>query len=304
MIIPDEQAVYHIISRTVLPGFPLGDAENDFLLKVIKRFSKLYFTEIPGFCLMGNHFHLLVKMQPQSDFSNENIKTRCERFYEKDYRFPEGKRSHFRAKLASLSEFVSDIKVNFTRHYNRQHNRRGFFWDSRFKSVIVESGEPLMNCLAYIDLNPLRAGIVQKPEEYRWSSLGYHVQTGNKDNFLSTDFGLKEFNLRSKKEMVRRYRRYIYEAGSIDLRNKGKAKIVDPRVLYKEKQKGLKITRASRMRYRTRYFSDSGIIGSKAFVSAHYKQFKHHFTSKHEKKPKPIQGLPGIYSLKRLSEII
>jgi len=46
-----------------------------------------------------------------------------------------------------------------------------------------------MNCLAYIDLNPLRAGIVSRPEDYRWNSLGYHVQTNNRDNFLSTDFG-------------------------------------------------------------------------------------------------------------------
>jgi putative transposase len=66
----------------------------------------------------------------------------------------------------------------------------------RFKSVIVEKGETLINCLAYIDLNPLRAGLVDRPEDYRWNSLGYHVQTGNKDNFLSLDFGLIEFKNR------------------------------------------------------------------------------------------------------------
>ncbi|BBO88485.1 hypothetical protein DSCOOX_16650 [Desulfosarcina ovata subsp. ovata] len=47
----------------------------------------------------------------------------------------------------------------------------------------------------HIDLNPVRAGIVDKPEEYRWNSLGSHLQTNNKDGFLSTDFGLKEFNV-------------------------------------------------------------------------------------------------------------
>jgi putative transposase len=62
--------------------------------------------------------------------------------------------------------------------------------------VIVEKGETLINCLAYIDLNPLRAGLVDRPEDYRWNSLGYHVQTGNKDNFLSLDFGLIEFKNR------------------------------------------------------------------------------------------------------------
>ena len=55
----------------------------------------------------------------------------------------------------------------------------------------------MINCLAYIDLNPLRAGLVELPEKYRWNSLGYHIQTNNLDNFLSTDFGLKEFNVKS-----------------------------------------------------------------------------------------------------------
>ena len=94
-----------------------------------------------------------------------------------------------RQKLASLSEFVREIKVYFDRFYNKRHGRRGYFWGDRFKSVIVERGETLVNCLAYIDLNPVRAGIVDKPEDYRWNSLGYHIQTNNKDDFLSTDFG-------------------------------------------------------------------------------------------------------------------
>jgi hypothetical protein len=57
-----------------------------------------------------------------------------------------------------------------------------------------------------------------------------------------------------------------------------------------------------RFRYRTRYFTDSGIIGTKAFVAHHYQAFKHLFSCKHEKRPKTIRGLDGIYSLKRLSE--
>ena len=52
----------------------------------------------------------------------------------------------------------------------------------------------MINCLAYIHLNPLRAGLVERPEDYPWNSLGYHIQTGNKDN-LSLDFGLKEFRV-------------------------------------------------------------------------------------------------------------
>ena len=245
LIVSGEKAVYHVISRTALTGLPIGDVEKEFLLGLIKRFSKLYLTEIMGFCLMGNHFHLLVKMLPESDFSDDDIKKRYESFYGEDSFLPEGKLPHFRIKLANLSEFMRDIKVNFARYYNRRHNRRGYFWGERFKSVIVDKGETLVNCLAYIDLNPLRAGITEKPEDYRWSSIGYHLQTDNKDNFLSTDFGLREFNVKSEKERVRRYRRYMYHAGSIDRPDKGKVKVIDPRVLAKEKRKGFEITQAS-----------------------------------------------------------
>jgi len=95
-----------------------------------------------------------------------------------------------REKWGNLSEYMKEIKQGFSRFYNRLHKRKGFFWSDRFKSVIVDKGETLINCLAYIDLNPVRAGIVKQPEKYRWCSLGYHVQRHNEDGFLSMDFGL------------------------------------------------------------------------------------------------------------------
>ena len=73
---------------------------------------------------------------------------------------------------------------------------------------MVEGGETLINCLAYIDLNPIRATIVERREDYRWYSLGCHIQTGNRDGFLSFDFGpvkcaslsLRELNKAGLKE--------------------------------------------------------------------------------------------------------
>jgi hypothetical protein len=135
-----------------------------------------------------------------------------------------------RLKLANLSEFIRDIKVTFARYYNSRHNSRGYFWRDRFKSVIVDRGETIVNCLAYIDLNP--------------------------------------------------------------------------RILAKQKNKNFEITKASRMRHRTRYLTDSGIIGSKEFVSTHYQRFKHLFATKNKKTPKPVKGLSGIYSLKQLSQLL
>jgi REP-associated tyrosine transposase len=195
-------------------------------------------------------------------------------------------------------------RAGFARYYNRRYNRHGYFWGDRFKSVIVDKGETLINCLAYIDLNPLRAGIVSRPEDYRWNSLGYHIQTGNKDKFLSLDLGLKEFGMLDAKERLRSYRRYVYEAGEVDRSEMGQRKVIKKAVVINERKKEFKISRVDRFRYRTRYFTDSGIIGSKEFVFSNYQRFKDLFSSKYEKKPKLIKGLAGMYSLKRLSEIV
>ncbi len=173
-----------------------------------------------------------------------------------------------REKLSNLSEFVREIKVGFARYYNRRHNRRGYFWGDRFKSVIVEKGETLINCLAYIDLNPLRAGLVDRPEEYRWNSLGYHIQTGNKDDFLSLDFGpvkyaslslrelhgasLKEFGVLDAEERLQRYRRYVYEAGALDRSGKPAARVIDKNILEKERKSEFEFKRVQRFKHRTR----------------------------------------------------
>jgi hypothetical protein len=241
-------------------------------------------------------------MFPEYKYTDEDIQKRYENFYGDECVFTDGWIPSLREKLSNLSEFVREIKVGFTRYYNKRHNRRGYFWGDRFKSVIVEKGETLINCLAYIDLNPLRAGLVERPEEYRWNSLGYHVQTGNKDDFLSLDFGLLEFRVLDPEERLKDYRRYVYEAGAVNHPQKGQARVIDNDIVEHERKKKYEIKRIERFRYRTRYFTDSGIIGSKEFVSMNYQRFKDLFMSKREKIPKPVTGLDGIYSLKRLAE--
>jgi REP element-mobilizing transposase RayT len=293
MILKGEPAVYHVISRTALDGFVLGDVEKDYLLKLIRRLSSVYFAEVLGFSLMGNHFHLLVRMHPGAEYDDEQIRRRFKRYYGDDRKreLQDGQIPFLREKWCSLSEYIKEIKQGFSRYYNRLHSRKGYFWSDRFKSVIVDNGETLINCLAYIDLNAIRAGIVKKPEGYRWCSLGYHVQARNKWHFLSLDFGLREFGMNSAHERLRYYRKYLYEKGSINLGGK-------------QKRRGFDLGDIDRFRYRTRYFTDSGIIGTKAFVKRLYRQFEPLFSSKHTKKPRVVQGLDGIYSLKRLSEKI
>ncbi len=81
--------------------------------------------------------------------------------------------------------------------------------------MIVDKGETLINCLAYIDLNPVRARIVEKSEQYRWCSLGYLIQTGNKDKLLNLDFGLIGQERMTLDEKIQFYRKYVYEIGAI-----------------------------------------------------------------------------------------
>jgi putative transposase len=110
-----------------------------------------------------------------------------------------------------------------------------------------------------------------------------------------------ELNWPQNKKSSKWYRRYVYEAGAINRPEKGKTKVIGDRILEKERKRGFELSRSDRFRYRTRYFTDSGVIGSKEFVSKTYMRFKHHFNSKNEKIPNPVKGLSGVYSLKRLS---
>ena len=100
-------------------------------------------------------------------------------------------------------------------------------------------------------------------------------------------------------ERFRRYRRFLYEAAAID---KGKSVTIDEKIVAVERKKDFNLTRTRRFLYRTRYFTDSGIIGTKEFVKLTYNRVQEKYDAKREKTPKPISGLSGIYSLKRLAE--
>ena len=226
-------------------------------------------------------------MHPEREFSDDDIKRRFKVYYGEDSRrnLSEGQIPFLRNKWVSLSEYIKEIKQTFSRYYNRLHNRRGFFWADRFKSILVDNGDTLINCLAYIDFNPIRAGIVERPEEYRWCSLGYHIQSGNKEDFLSLDFGLRECGVLAKAGRLAHYRRFVYEKGGLSFRS----------------SKGEVVNASAVFRSRIRYFIDGGMIGTEAFVMKCYRMFRGHFSSRREKEPIRIKTLEGIYSLKRLS---
>ncbi|GAB6059357.1 transposase [Desulfonatronum parangueonense] len=298
MLRPDKPTVYHVISRSTLPGFPLSDADKDYLVHLLQKYAVMFFVDILGYCMMGNHIHLALRVHPETGVDDHDVRERYHAERGEAAHLSEADLPAYRKRLCSLSEFMRMFKQSFGRYYNKKHRRKGYFWGDRYKSVIVQQGETLVNLLAYIDLNPVRAGIVDKPENYRWSGLGYLVQTGNRHGFLDLDLGLKEWNELDPKEIIRKYRQFVYETGAMDT---GKGKQMKKEVVEKERKKNYRLSRVDVFRHRCRYFTDSGIIGSKEFVSEVFNGVKHLLDSKDERRFTPVGGVEGVYSMKRLA---
>ncbi len=289
-----EPTIYHVMSRTALDGYPLKDHENEYLLGLIKKLSNLYFIEVLGFCLMGNHFHLLLRVFPEKNFMDDEIRERVKEYYNGEKSTSGPHLEKFRSKLGNLSEFMKEVKQEFTRRFNKENQRKGFFWGQRYKSLIVENGDTLMNCLAYIDLNPVRAGIVDRPEDYRWNTLGYLIQTNNKDQFLNLDFGVQSMANKPLEQQIVVYREFVYETGALKV-DKGKS--IKSQTIKKARKRGFKYSRAERFQIRTKYFTESGVIGSREFVAGFCRIFGCLFDTKKPKVPIPIQGWEGSFSM-------
>ncbi len=300
MQIVDEPTVYHVINRTALPGLPMGEEEKAFLLQMLQRLVNKYFIEIFGFCFMGNHFHLLLRTRPETDIPDALLAERLRLLLgdsAPDPHSPQGIR--LRSKLVSINPFIQELKQAFSRFYNKRHQRRGFFWGERYKSVIVEPGHTLLHCLAYIDLNPVRAGLVQRPQEYGWCSLGYHKLQGNKDGLLSMRYDYEDWKNVGQDELLAKYEDFVAATGALDPEYASAAGgATDKRTGSED------ITRADRFRKRTRYFTDSGFIGSKTFVLKNIARFAGDYDFNANRQPKKVKGLEEIYSLRRLSELL
>ena len=117
-----EPAYYHIISRTVGKEFYLGDVEKEKLLKIIKKYSSIYFVKVIGFVIMSNHFHLLIKMGSGDAYKDEELEARIKAFYGRD-ELSVWSLSDYRKKLSDISEYVKSIKQSFSCWYNRVNDR-------------------------------------------------------------------------------------------------------------------------------------------------------------------------------------
>ena len=127
---------------------------------------------------------------------------------------------------------------------------------------------------------------------------GANWEQDNKKGFLSTDYGLDAYDDMKETERLKDYRDFLYEKGTFDT---GNGASIDNGVIETERDKNYELTRVGTLRFKTRYFTDSVIIGTKGFVVSYYNMFMGCFNTSNEKKPKKISGFDGIYSLKRLA---
>ena len=132
----------------------VDDEDRREFLRLLAEGVERYGHTIHAYCLMDNHFHLAI-----------------------------------RTGAVSLSRILQNLMFRFTRHANRRHRRIGHLFQGRFKSVLVDEQSYLLELVRYIHLNPVRAGIVKKPEQWPWSGHGgYLSSTG--ETFLDTKWVL------------------------------------------------------------------------------------------------------------------
>ena len=181
--------VWHCFSRIIDRTYLLDDLAKDFFLKTLRAYEDLLGVEVLTFCLMSNHFHLLVRVphHPEGlDVPLDLILARMERavgehamkLIRRDLAFWETLGNHAAIEewrqrqmkqMYSLSDFIGCVKQRFTRWHNAKTGRRGTIGEERFGSVVVEEEERALRTMsAYIDLNPVRAGMVDDPADYRW----------------------------------------------------------------------------------------------------------------------------------------
>jgi hypothetical protein len=266
---------------------------------------------------------------------------RSEGFDRLDPAGQEHSKAHGRAQLAAiferytrrmhdLSEFMRGLLQRYTRWFNRQHGLRGTLWEDRFHSVIVESGLAAKTMAAYIDLNPVRGGLVEDPADYRWSSYGEAVGSGRSAKRAQQGlvramyaFGSKAVSSRSWAQggVGKAYRRILLATGMETEADRGKAagrrrpgvrRGIDRKKaraelarLAESKERDLKISRV--IRGRVRYFTDGVAIGSRKFVDGIFQENRESFGPRRKdgaRKPRGALGeLAGdLWSMRNLQK--
>jgi putative transposase len=191
-------AAYHVISRVVNRDKVFGPDEKAVLTSIMRRFERFCCLKVLTFCIMDNHFHFLVQVDPRpadaDSISDDNLVQRVRLCYgdssadklqltlrslldDGQLDLHAAARARILQRMWSLPAFVQSVKQGFSIWFNHRHSRKGTLWEERYKSVIALGPEAVASIAAYIDLNPVRAGLVEDPAHYPWSGYGEAMGT-------------------------------------------------------------------------------------------------------------------------------
>ncbi len=290
-----ESYCYHVMSRTCGGEVLFDEVEKEALRRVIWRMAEFSGVKVVTYCVMGNHFHLLAEVPHRETWLErfagpegeeklfEHLRTLYSRAYLgllqdelADLRargltvLAEQRVEALKKRFCDLSLFVKEIKERFSRWFNKRRGRRGTLWMDRFKSVIVEGkGEALRTMAAYIDLNPVRAGVVKDPKDYRW--CGYAEALGGSRR---AQRGLckalnKPVDGWKSAGGAEAYRCLLHDEGR-EVKDAQNEQVVRRGVTAESARavlaKGGKLSSGELVRLRVRYFSDGLALGCKEFV--------------------------------------
>lgn len=182
--------VHHLGSRIAHKVYFLEEDERNDFLEMLFRVATFTGIKLLGWCIMSNHFHLLVYLPNEEIVSEQEVLRRYEAIKGRTAvinmestiakwresgvdgeNFVNGWLDSQRRRMYSISEFMKILKQWFTVEYNRRHAHRGTLWESVYFDRVVKSSESdISQCLAYIHLNPIRAALVTSFDGYAWSS--------------------------------------------------------------------------------------------------------------------------------------
>jgi REP element-mobilizing transposase RayT len=307
--------------------------EKEKMRELIEKLVAFSGLRLVTFCIMGNHAHLLVEVPTEREslraMSDSTFLDRLELIYSDDVvqrvgwqleTFRESGmeaqalalRERYLARMHNLSAFMAELKQRFSQYYNAKHRRRGTVWRDRFKSVVVEDSEDALRTMAaYIDLNPVRAGLVEDPKDYRWS--GYAEAVAGKVrsqqglmHLVRGELG-RDAGTASWKQVSAIYRCWLYEegrerrdeTGQLVIKRGFDAEAVDAVVA---KQGAL--ARRVLVKMRVRQFSEGVALGSRAFVEEVFEANREHFGKRRVDEARKMRQVKwgGLLSLRDLRD--
>ena len=257
-------AWYHCYSRASGPlgDFPLDSpAAHRKLLEIIRYYVLGYSCEATGFSIMGNHYHLVVRFEAFRRLSQEELEERAWYFYPKPEQTAHWTQFHwerFNRRLFDISELMRNIQMVCAKWHNRRFGRRGSFWEGRFKSTLLIDWDAIQECLLYVKLNPVRAGLTERPEQ--WSRSSAHLRDLKEDHWLlSLEEIFPEVPLR---QVDQHYRARLFYRGALPKEPGGK---VIPEEVFREEERRA-FCRQGLYLKRLRYFTDGLVVGSEEGV--------------------------------------